>query len=120
MRVTSQFPRRRGDGSLSVSCRFEIPELGLLSAATNIVVEWVREKSTNGIPIDEDLREAPRVAVRSRDHLEVIFEGLPGSVRWKNWLVEVTQRLSAIPGIKFECFYDLVADAPHPASVAEW
>lgn len=67
--------------------------------------------------MQEDLRSAPLVTALPGDRVEVVFEGLPGSRRWKDWLVEITYDLDKLEGLSFECFFDHVAGKPHPASL---
>jgi len=96
-----------------VSARFASTNSEALAAAKSALSEWL---SSNESRLAEDLGVAPHIVAVADDRIDVVFEGRPDSLRWKDWMVALTQRLSAVPGLTFECFYDLVADAPHPAS----
>ena len=84
------------------------------------VAGWVHGiMATNQVDLLEDLATVPYVVARGQSSIEVVFVARPSSQRWKDWMVYLTRDLqSSIPGITFECFYDLVAEAPHPASVS--
>jgi hypothetical protein len=74
--------------------------------------------ATGNVDLLEDLVETPRGVARGQTSVDVVFDGKLGSQRWKNWLVCLTRDLeTALPGLMLECFYDLLADTPHPASV---
>ena len=113
------FPQRRPDGSLCVASRFSLAGEATEQSIQAYVAGWMRGiMATGHVDLAEDLVEAPRVVARGPASVDVVFDGKPGSQRWKDWLVYLTRDLaSSMPGITLECFYDVVADAPHPASV---
>lgn len=113
------FPQRRLDGTASVAARFELEHDAAAHAVVARVSSWVFDKKAMGIDITTDLSTEPYVVV-GEGKLDVIFEVLPGSRRWKDWLVLLSQALSSsVAGIRFACFFDLVADRAHPASTPE-
>ncbi len=115
----ARFPSKRDDGTFSVSARFSISEPQLRELVEAIVSSWVRKRvSEEDVVIGNDLLSEPRVVGIDAQRLDVVFEGGPQSRRWKDWMVAVVQELtSSIQGVSFEGFYDLVANAPHPASL---
>jgi hypothetical protein len=115
--TTAPFPQRRGDGSFSVSARFVIVEPGAFDVAKRAVSAWLYDREQDGDNVSEDLRSPPTVALVRSDCFDVVFDGEPGAIRWKDWLVDLSQRLSGVPGVTFDCFFDHVAGAPHPGSV---
>jgi len=111
------FPTKRPDGTCSVSARFYLSSPDVLEVVEREVHEWV---SSNRTAMDQDPRSLPRVNPLPDERVEVIFEGTADSRRWKDWMVHMTHRFtvaSRIDGLSFECFYDLVGDEAHPASV---
>ena len=115
----ANFPLKREDGSLSVACRFSAPP-GALARVEGWVEGWTRGiMATRLVDLLEDLSAPPRVVARKDGYIDIVFDGKPASRRWKDWMVYLSRDLgaSSIPGVNFEGFYDLVADAPHPASV---
>lgn len=113
------FPRRRLDGTASVSARFEIERDTAVPAVVARVRSWVSDRKAAGIDLTADLSAEPYVVV-SDGKLDVVFEAVPSSRRWKDWMVLLSQTLaSSVSGIRFACFYDLVANRAHPASTGE-
>lgn len=111
-----RFPKRREDGSVSVAARFTFDAPFAVEAAEATLRKWIAQHATETGDPTEDLVSEPYVVVRDQRTLDVVFDGLPGSPRWKDWMVALSQEMTAVYGVTFTCFYDLVADAPHPAS----
>ena len=114
----SRFPARRDDGSASVAVRLRSERPGVADMIADALKNWVDERKRQGVDLMLDLRAEPQLVVRSEGLFDVVLDGLPSSSRWKNWMVLLTQfLLSEVPGVTFECFFDLVRGAPHPGSV---
>ena len=104
---TQQFPSKRQDGSFTVSARFSSAVQRVDKLATARISAWMRAKEEQRIDVMEDLSSPPRV-LATREGIEVVFEARPGSRRWKDWMVAVSQDLAeGVHGLTFECFYDL-------------
>jgi len=115
----ARFPRKRDDGSLSVAARFSVSNPATCGRIEDYVTGWV-----HGVMIRSDLLEdlstLPRVVTRGETLVDVVFDAEPGSRRWKDWMVCLARDLKSWnTSITFECFFDLVANAPHPASMRD-
>jgi hypothetical protein len=107
------FPARRPDGSLSVASRFSSQDDAAGTRVQDFVAGWLRGIGRY-VDLLKDLTSLPRVEIGA-DLIDVIFDGSPTGLRWKDWMVFLTQDLAeSVEGITFVCFYDLVADHPHP------
>jgi hypothetical protein len=112
------FPQRREDGSLSVASRFSVYDATTVRRVEDYVTGWIHGiAATNHVNLLEDLAVAPYVVAGEGGIVDVIFDGRPESRRWKDWMVYLTRDLESTTLATFVCFYDRVADAPHPASV---
>ena len=110
-----RFPARRPNGTFSVAARFSLPDLESLDRLIAFVSGWVVATSRYTAMLKE-LASPPQVVVGS-ESLDVVFEGLTHARQWKDWMVFLVQDVTASnPGIRLLSFYDLVADAPHPAT----
>jgi len=115
--MSAVFPMKREDGSFAVSARFSASQEEVLQRVDELIATWVRTKSDEHIDWTGDLVTVPTVKHVDKQTVEVVFDGKPGSRRWKDWMVSITQQLSSLPGMTFEGFFDLVANVPHPASL---
>lgn len=114
--VQARFPKKRDDGSVHVAARFRIETSTAVGLARDLLRAWLAEQQAAGATWAEDLVSEPLIAVRDQDVMDVVFEGRSGVARWKDWMVSVSQQLAKLPGLRFDCFYDLVAQVRHPAS----
>jgi hypothetical protein len=114
-----RFPQTRADGSMSVAARFSTSNTAPAQRIQDYVAGWLHGAMATGhVDLLDDLSALPYVVRREQGSLDVVFDAKPGSTRWKDWLVFVTRDLkSSFPDATFECFYDLVADTAHPASL---
>lgn len=77
----------------------------------------MRRAKEEGIVLERDLVGLPHVRPQAADRFEVVFDGRPDSLLWKDWLVSVARGLAEnVEGVAFEGFYDLLTGARHPAS----
>jgi hypothetical protein len=100
----AMFPIRREDGSVTVAARFSMYDPATRTVVEERVAEWVRQKHEDEhIDLTEDLASRPRVLPVGEESLEVVFEGKPGSTRWRDWMVLVTVVLtSELHGLVFD------------------
>jgi hypothetical protein len=104
-----KFPKQRKNGSFTVFCRFEASKgkiLGLVRdyvnawAAANRI--WVRIWRGKKIRMERwkfysEFRSKPRVEIApDGSGFSVVFEGRPGTKRWKDWVVMLVKELSTI------------------------
>lgn len=102
-----------------MAARFDLEHDAAVLAVVARVRSWVVDKRAIGIDLTADLSTEPYVVV-SDGKLDVVFEAVPNSRRWKDWMVLLTQALSSsVSKIRFVCFYDLVANRAHPASIGD-
>ena len=110
-----RFPARRPNGTFSVAARFSRPDLESLDRLVAFVSGWVVATSRYTAMLKE-LASPPQAVVGS-ESVDVVFEGLSHARQWKDWMVFLVQDVTASnPGVRLLSFYDLVADAPHPAT----
>lgn len=113
----ARFPTTRDDGSVSVAARFNFDEPLAVDAVGATVRCWIAQREAETIDLTADLATDPHVVVRDEHTLDVVFDGRPGSSRWKDWMVALTQEMaSTLSNVRFDCFYDLIGNVPHPAS----
>jgi hypothetical protein len=114
------FPQKRHDGSLTVAPRYSLSREATAQRVEDYVAGWgAGIMATRQVDILQDLVTLPRVVAGGADSVEIVFDVKPGSLRWKDWMVYLTRDLKHwIPGVRFDGFYDLVADVLHPASLS--
>jgi hypothetical protein len=110
------FPARRKDGTFSVASRFSTADSVTRERIQAFVAGWAMGTARYA-QMDEELMSLPRTVDRA-EFIEVVFDGKPDSQHWKDWMVFVSRDLiDTFPETSFLCFYDLVADVAHPASL---
>jgi hypothetical protein len=114
-----RFPQTHADGSMSVAARFATTDAAPADRIEDYVAGWLRGVIATGhVDLLADLSALPYVVRRKRASLDIVFDAKPGSTRWKDWLVFLTRDVkTSFPDATLECFYDLVADTAHPASL---
>jgi hypothetical protein len=87
-------------------------------AVNDEIARWTERKTdVDGADLQAEFASPVRASVISERELEVIFDCLPRAVLWKGFMVELVQQIrSSVGDVVFEGFWDLVANAPHPAS----
>ena len=116
MTVRTRFPHRRSDGSLSVAARFTVA--GDAAPLREYVANWQRARPDDlDIALEVELASGPQVVEREGSVVDVVFEGRPASKRWKELMVDLARHVPRATNATFECFFDLVADRPQPASL---
>ena len=113
------FPENRADRTVSVASRFALTNVASQGVVAEYVTGWVyRKVQEDHIDLREDLVVLPWTEIPEEGFIDIIFDGRPGSRRWKDWMVYLTIDLkSSGIGVIFQCFYDRVAHAAHPASL---
>jgi hypothetical protein len=115
--ATALFPHKREDGSFAVAARFAVSGTNTAESIRQRAAAWVSTRTADGpASLLADFSSLPEVQQASPDTLDVVFDDRPGSRRWKDWMVALTQELTSVDGAAFVGFWDLVTGRPHPAS----
>lgn len=111
-RRARKVPLLRPDGSFSIAARFESIS-GRVDEVRSAVARSIETRERReGVSFDAAFVSTPEVRL-SDDTILVVFEGRPGGLMWKDWLVAVTRDVEiSLDGVDFRGFFDMVAGTP--------
>lgn len=112
------WPQQHDDGSVTVALRLVVPAQ-TRNQLDRVLQDWLRLATEDrGVDLNASLRTLPYVVERGNGAVDVVFEGLPGSKLWRDWLVWFSTHVqNSLADVRRVGFWDLVADRPNPASV---
>src|SRR5262249_46056955 len=91
-----KFPSKRADGSFSVSARFSVSDERVRKVVEDNVSQWVRKKVTDDhVDFGNELTAEPHLVALVDNRVDVVFDGRPGSRRWKDWMISIVQELTS-------------------------
>lgn len=109
-----RWPTEQSDGTVAVAVRLVVVPPGTLGPVEQAISRWIDEKKAAGVKLELDLASLPTAEVIDQARIDVVFNSEADSRMWKDWMVDLTQRLSAISGVRVAGFEDRVTGAFRP------